>query len=118
MSWFRDSAAIAASHKWLTCRSLPAATSRRDLAPPLLSQPARKQRTMLRITQRDGGLVVEGSAAGPWVGELSRAAETLLAHTDEPQIDLSAVSYVDNAGAELLRDLDSRMAIRATGFVT
>jgi len=72
---------------------------------------------MLRITQQDRCLVVEGRVAGPWVYELEHAAQALLAVTDSPCLDLSAVSYVDNAGAQLLRDLDSRMAIRASGFV-
>ena len=72
---------------------------------------------MLRITQRDGCLVVEGRVAGPWVEELSRAAEELLSGADAPRLDLSAVSYVDQAGAELLRALDRRMPVHATGFV-
>jgi ABC-type transporter Mla MlaB component len=72
---------------------------------------------MLRITQQNGCLVVEGRVAGPWVKELGEAAEALLAQSDSPKLDLSAVHYVDQAGAQLLRDLDGRMAIRASGFV-
>jgi ABC-type transporter Mla MlaB component len=72
---------------------------------------------MLRITQRDGCLVVEGRVAGPWVAELSRAADDLLAAAGSPRLDLSGVSYVDHAGLELLRELDRRMSIRASGFV-
>jgi ABC-type transporter Mla MlaB component len=72
---------------------------------------------MLRITQRDGCLVVEGRVAGPWVAELSRAAEELLSRADAPRLDLSGVRYVDHAGAELLRELDRRMPVHATGFV-
>jgi len=72
---------------------------------------------MLRITQRDGCLVVEGRVAGPWVAELSRAADALLSASSSPRLDLSAVSYVDPAGIELLRELDRRMPIRASGFV-
>jgi len=73
---------------------------------------------MLRISQRNGCLFVEGRVAGPWVAELSRAAEAFLSQVPSPTLDLSGVSYVDQAGAELLRALDGRMAIRASGFIT
>jgi ABC-type transporter Mla MlaB component len=72
---------------------------------------------MLRITRQDACLVVEGSVAGPWVAELSRAAESLLSDSQSPRLDLSAVNFVDHAGADLLRELDRRMPIHATGFV-
>ena len=73
---------------------------------------------MLRITRRDGCLVVEGRVAGPWVAELSRAAEALLSQNESPSLDLSSVAYVDHAGAELLRALEGRMTIRGSGFIT
>lgn len=65
---------------------------------------------MLRIT-RNGAveepptLKLEGSVAGPWVGELRRVAESFLAESGVLKLDLSAVRFVDPAGAELLHEL-------------
>ena len=65
---------------------------------------------MLRIT-RNGGvggvptLKLEGSIAGPWVGELRKAAESSLTEWRALKLDLSAVGFVDPAGAQLLREL-------------
>ncbi len=70
---------------------------------------------MLRITQNNDGLTVEGSITGPWVGELRRAAEECLSLRPETSLDLSGVSFVDAEGATLLRSLiDRRMSIRAS----
>jgi ABC-type transporter Mla MlaB component len=70
---------------------------------------------MLRITQREECLMVEGRIAGPWVRELRRAAEECLARHLSPALDLSGVSYVDAEGASLLRSLVAqRMPIRSS----
>ena len=60
---------------------------------------------MLRITQREECLMVEGRIAGPWVRELRRAAEEFRASHPSTGLDLSGVSYVDAEGASLLRSL-------------
>lgn len=66
---------------------------------------------MLRITTREsaGGppeLRVEGRIAGPWVGELERAAS---AHSGL-SLDLAGVTFADAAGVDLLRHLIARGA--------
>ena len=70
---------------------------------------------MLRIT-RNGSvgtptLKLEGSIAGPWVGELRRVAESSLAESGLLKLDLSAVGFVDPAGAQLLHELAQRVEI-------
>jgi len=50
-------------------------------------------------------LKLEGRIAGPWVGELRRVAATSLAESEVLRLDLSAVRFVDPAGAELLHEL-------------
>ncbi len=72
---------------------------------------------MLRITRQDECLVVEGRVAGAWVQELSRAAEELIERAPTARLDLSGVSYVDGDGARMLRRLEGRLEIRASGFV-
>ena len=70
---------------------------------------------MLRITQRNDCLTVEGSITGAWVGELRRAAEDCLSRQSATSLDLSGVSFVDAEGATLLRSLiERRMSIRAS----
>lgn len=61
---------------------------------------------MLRITQlspSDTGatLKLEGKLVGPWVAELQQICRQLGA----VKLDLSAVTFVDNAGLSLLRDV-------------
>ena len=63
---------------------------------------------MLRITQREERLMVEGRIAGPWVRELRRATEECLESHPSAVLDLSGVSYVDAEGASLLRSLVAR----------
>jgi anti-anti-sigma regulatory factor len=80
---------------------------------------------MLRITAvADGSsgtlLKLEGKLRGPWVEELARAARLLMAEGNGPiRLDLSAVTFVDEAGVRLLRELMCQgVAIAATsGFV-
>lgn len=65
---------------------------------------------MLRITQLPAAaptrsLLLEGKLVGPWLDELGRACQP---EPDSPfrlQLDLSGVSFVDGAGAQLLRNL-------------
>jgi anti-anti-sigma regulatory factor len=63
---------------------------------------------MLRITQVDGRdavptLRLEGKLSGPWVEELLRVCAPPAA--GPLRLDLSAVTYVDGAGLDLLRAL-------------
>jgi anti-anti-sigma regulatory factor len=50
-------------------------------------------------------LRIEGRVIGPWVGELRRMCEPLLATGARLTIDLSDVSFVDRDGIELFRSL-------------
>jgi ABC-type transporter Mla MlaB component len=68
---------------------------------------------MLRITQTettDGGttLKLEGRLAGPYVMELRGIAERCLARSQRVQLDLSGVTFVDQGGTALLRELVGR----------
>ena len=66
---------------------------------------------MLRITEiTDGGpgvlLKLEGKLRGPWVEELGRVcAELSCGECREIRLDLSAVTFLDEAGTRLLREL-------------
>jgi hypothetical protein len=66
---------------------------------------------MLKITRvSEGGtesLRVEGKVLGPWVGELAQACA---APAEGLRLDLSAVTFVDDDGAALLRQLLERGA--------
>jgi ABC-type transporter Mla MlaB component len=71
---------------------------------------------MLRVTEDDQGLVIEGDLVGPWVAELRTAAEERLRRgpAPAPSLDLGAVSYVDASGVALLRELlEAGMQLRA-----
>ncbi len=65
---------------------------------------------MLRISVKDDEphkqllLEVEGRLAGPWVGELERSweAERRRAPSEEILVRLSNVTFIDDAGKELL----------------
>jgi ABC-type transporter Mla MlaB component len=67
---------------------------------------------MLRVTQANGDragitLKLEGKLVQPWVSEVRQ----LLDGADQSvhhRLDLASVSYVDVAGAELLRELVDR----------
>lgn len=66
---------------------------------------------MLRITTRESvvgppELRLEGRLAGPWVGELERAASP---HPGV-SLDLSGITFADAAGVDLLRHLIARGA--------
>ena len=67
---------------------------------------------MLRIVTTEppaGGPVLhlEGRIIGPWVEELRRTCDGLLA-SGPIALDLSHVSFVERRGVELLRALDTR----------
>ncbi len=68
---------------------------------------------MLRISpveSPDGALILrlEGRVIGPWVEELRRSCEEVLATGGRLGLDLSNVSFVDRNGVELLRSLKNR----------
>jgi anti-anti-sigma regulatory factor len=65
---------------------------------------------MLRITWVAGSdaapvLKLEGKLLGPWVSEVREAWAQAAARSGRIRLDLSAVSFVDAAGAQLLREL-------------
>ena len=65
---------------------------------------------MLKITRIGGSdsdqtLKLEGKLLEPWGGELLRAVAESNGHSHPVRLDLSAVTFVDSAGKELLRDL-------------
>jgi ABC-type transporter Mla MlaB component len=68
---------------------------------------------MVRISQVNGQgltptLKVEGKLLGPWVAELGRACEELQGSVGCLSLDLSALTFVDITGLELLRELLGR----------
>jgi ABC-type transporter Mla MlaB component len=73
---------------------------------------------MLRISQAQGGesiwtLTLEGKLLGLWVLELARSCNELPCAPDCLRLDLSAVTFVDEPGVALLRDLIGRGATLA-----
>jgi ABC-type transporter Mla MlaB component len=73
---------------------------------------------MLRITYTRGresicNLRLEGKLLGPWVTELARLCNELPCTPDCLRLDLSAVTFVDDAGVALLRALIGRGATLA-----
>ena len=65
---------------------------------------------MLKITevgQNDSGrtLKLEGKLLGPWVDELRNVCTKPLNRAEQVGLDLAAVTFVNAAGAELLREL-------------
>ena len=68
---------------------------------------------MLRISLRTDGdagtrVELEGQLIGPWVGELARVCEPLLAQARPLILDLAAVSFVGREGVDLLARLGAR----------
>jgi len=51
---------------------------------------------------------LEGQVRGPWVDELGRSCEQLLARGSELYLDLSDVSFIDMDGVALCRGLRDR----------
>jgi anti-anti-sigma regulatory factor len=79
---------------------------------------------MLKIVHANGTagetrLQLEGRLIGLWVQELRQVCEPILARGDSLAIDLSEVSFVDQAGVELLGWLRSREAVlsKCSGFI-
>jgi hypothetical protein len=79
---------------------------------------------MLRITEiTDGGpgvlLKLEGKLRGPWVEEVGRVcAELSCGECREIRLDLSAVTFLDEAGTRLLRELmQGGAAVTVSRFV-
>jgi hypothetical protein len=79
---------------------------------------------MLRITtvtDSDSERIIklEGKLVGPWVDEVRRACEARAAPPARVRLDLAALSFVDAAGARLLRELmQGGVAVGpCTGFV-
>ena len=65
---------------------------------------------MLKITemaQNDSGRTfkLEGKLIGPWVDELRNVCTQPLDRLEQVGLDLAAVTFVNAAGAELLREL-------------
>ena len=65
---------------------------------------------MLKITeiaQNDSGRTfkLEGKLLGPWVDELRNVCGQPLGRLEQLGLDLAAVTFVNAAGAELLREL-------------
>jgi hypothetical protein len=65
---------------------------------------------VLRITeiaQNDSGRTfkLEGKLLGPWVNELRNVCTPALERLEQVGLDLAAVTFVNAAGAELLREL-------------
>ena len=56
-------------------------------------------------------LKLEGRVIGPWVEEVKRLSEEVLASGAILVLDLSDVSFVDREGVELFRDLSDRRAL-------
>ena len=68
---------------------------------------------MLKITRSCDGssdltLKLEGKLLEPWVGEVLRVLAESNGHSNRIRLDLSAVTFVDSAGIQLLRDLIRR----------
>ena len=63
---------------------------------------------------------LEGKLVGPWVDELSRACEQPETLPGGLRLDLSATTFIDSAGVELLDDLIQRGAIvvGCSGFIS
>jgi len=62
---------------------------------------------------------LEGKLLGPWVNELNRVCEERQVPPSCLRLDLSAVTFVDSAGAKLLDDLIRQGAsiVGCSGFI-
>jgi hypothetical protein len=79
---------------------------------------------MLRIVRDENGngpdtLSLEGQVVGPWVGELERVCEPILASGRGLSLDLSNVSFLSREGVRLLWTLRGRQValLHCSGFV-
>jgi hypothetical protein len=69
-----------------------------------------EQAGVLKITRLSGRgrvriIKLEGEVLGPWVGAVRDACTQQDVQSKQLVLDLTAVSYVDGAGSQLLRDL-------------
>ncbi len=75
-----------------------------------------------RITGNGSALLVklEGKLLQPWVGELAQVCTPSAGTVARVRLDLAAVTFVDEAGVRLLRELLDRGVgvAAASGFVT
>lgn len=64
-------------------------------------------------------LRLQGRVIGPWVDELQRVCERVLASGAALTLDLGDVSFVDRGGVRLLRGLTNRdvTLLNGSGFV-
>jgi anti-anti-sigma regulatory factor len=64
-------------------------------------------------------LLLEGQVVGPWVGELERACEPILASGGRLALDLQGVSFLSREGVRLLWNLRDRKVglLRCCAFV-
>ena len=92
---------------------------------PLAIPYGRGRESMLKITTvtnaESTALRLEGRLAGPWVQELERCWDSTVATaTNHPlTVDLSAVTYVDSDGKDLLRKIHQQGAkLVASGCLT
>jgi anti-anti-sigma regulatory factor len=81
--------------------------------------------SMLKITTLTNAesiaLRLEGRLAGPWVQELERCWDSVVGSTTNHPltVDLSAVTYVDSAGKDLLKKIHKQGArLVASGCLT
>jgi hypothetical protein len=79
---------------------------------------------VLKITemaQNDSGRTfkLEGKLIGPWVNELRNVCTESLDRAEQVGLDLAALTFVNAAGAELLRELSRQGIIitRCSAFV-
>jgi len=65
-------------------------------------------------------LYLEGQVIGPWVAELERVCEPIVARGSELDLDLSTVSFLSREGVELLSRLRHGRArlLNCSPFVT
>ena len=70
-----------------------------------------------RLARKGRGLTIkfEGEIPGPWVDAVRDACAKQGRRSARPSLDLAAVTYVDAAGVQLLRDLVAQGAAIAAG---
>ena len=92
---------------------------------PLAIPYVRGRESMLKITTltnaESTALRLEGRLAGPWVQELERCWDSVVGTTTNHtlSVDLSAVTYVDSDGKDLLKKIHQQGAkLIASGCLT
>jgi anti-anti-sigma regulatory factor len=65
-------------------------------------------------------LRVHGRLVGPWVDELQRTCERIIAEARPPVLDLAALTFADGRGVRLLQTLADRSVrlLHCSAFVT